>query len=386
MTREVTSASNIHRRQLCPGSERMEAGLPEENSEQAAEGKLLHEHMANPALDRSLLTREQRDILVINEKLVREIYEAIQARFGDLPAGKGGRENITLWLHRGIRKLFPGHPDLWECWAHIKLLLIADFKFGRRVVTPAAANLQLGSYGAMGSELHDCDFVCVAITQPRLSKDERLTIAIYAREEIDLRRRQLFDLWDACKKPDAPLNAGEEQCRYCRARGPACPAFTAMIEGAQQLVPMPLGTPERKKHDIRTAISKCSDAQLCAFLEARALFSYAEDIAITEARRRISEGGLPGYKLGKESEVREVTDVEIAIERLTAVGIDPTDIYQTCKMKLGQVEDLFRDVKGGTWSETKDAVNQLLADVITRHPKLPAIVKDPNPTTNRIAA
>src|SRR5215471_18843839 len=55
--------SNLRRRYLCPGSGRMEAGLPDEDSPLAREGRLLHSYWANPEYDRGFLLPQQRDIL-----------------------------------------------------------------------------------------------------------------------------------------------------------------------------------------------------------------------------------------------------------------------------------------------------------------------------------
>ena len=57
--RPLTSASNIHRREACPGSAAAEHGLPNEESVAAEEGTMLHSHMADPKMDRSHLTQAQ---------------------------------------------------------------------------------------------------------------------------------------------------------------------------------------------------------------------------------------------------------------------------------------------------------------------------------------
>jgi hypothetical protein len=57
MSRALTSASNLFRRQLCPGSARMEEGLPDEDSEMSREGTLLHDYAANSEYDTSFLAR-----------------------------------------------------------------------------------------------------------------------------------------------------------------------------------------------------------------------------------------------------------------------------------------------------------------------------------------
>lgn len=378
MDRATTSASNIHRRYLCPGSERMEAGLPDEDSEQSLEGQLLHDHMANPGKSRKKLKAAQRDLLEGAERLVREIFNRVHAQFGlgeFTTADTGGTER-TLYLHRGIKKLFPGHCDLWDYIATIKLLVIIDHKFGYKVVTSAAANLQLRSYAVMGAEEHDCDHVVVAITQPRLSFDDRLTMAIYSRADIEASRQQLYQIWDDCKKPDAPLNPSAEACQYCKAKL-LCPAYQEKVREGLSIVPAPTGgTLANREATITQSLAQCSDEQLGRFLDACAFASFAAEFAKDVARERLHKGGMHGWKLGKESEVREVTDVMKAFKLLTDAGLDPVKVNVALKMTMGPVEEIYRDAKGGTWRDAKDAINQLLGGVIAKHTKKASVQRD----------
>jgi hypothetical protein len=51
MIRMTTSASNLLRRKLCPGSANAERDIPEQpESEDATEGTLLHAMMADPSM------------------------------------------------------------------------------------------------------------------------------------------------------------------------------------------------------------------------------------------------------------------------------------------------------------------------------------------------
>lgn len=76
--RPVTSASNLFRRALCPGSERMEYGLPEEDSEQSREGRLLHDYSNRRELDRAFLTPSQRDLLALSDELVKTVTKRVE--------------------------------------------------------------------------------------------------------------------------------------------------------------------------------------------------------------------------------------------------------------------------------------------------------------------
>lgn len=376
--RAVTSASNIFRRELCEGSERMETGLPEENSEQSEEGRILHKHAEKPEIDRSKLTQNQRDLLNYNEQAVKEVFRRIELEFGEVPAGVGGRET-TWWLHRGIKSVYPGHPDLFEYAATHKLLVVLDYKFGFKVVTPADANRQTRSYACMGAELFDCDHVVVAITQPRLPFADRITMAIYNREEIEASRQQLFQIWDNAKKPDAPLVAGEEQCRYCKAKL-LCPAYKAkflQLKGVFNGADLD-GSKTKRQATIGRTLSECSDEDLDKVLVACQFAGFVEETARDIARERKKQGGMVNYELGKPGEVRNVTDVGRAVELLLGVGLPKDKIMAACSMALGDdggIADVYRTVKNGTWKETKDEINALLAEVIERYPKKPSLTR-----------
>src|SRR5438552_1095838 len=82
MMRPVTSASNLFRRQLCPGSARLEAGLPEEDSEQSREGQLLHEYSAHPEYDRRMLKPAQRDLLELADTLTKTVIDTVESGNG----------------------------------------------------------------------------------------------------------------------------------------------------------------------------------------------------------------------------------------------------------------------------------------------------------------
>jgi hypothetical protein len=377
MSEHLIRASSVLRRQLCPGSWRLEDGLPEERSELAAEGTLLHALDANPSLDRSALRSNQVDLLNISARLTREAFDRISREFGigDTLPTCGGFER-EMFLHRGLKSLFSGHCDVWEYFGDRKLLVVLEKKFGFKTVDPAESNMQTRTYACMGAELHDCDHVAVVITQPRLPIDQRLTLAVYTRSDIAAARQQLFDIWDACRKTNAYLNATEQGCRYCKAKL-ICSAYQEAVRDGLSAVPVPpAATVTQRAATIARGLSECSDEQLGRFLDSCTFANFAVDIAKEEARRRIREGSMVGWKLGKESEVREVTDVAAAIDLLVAEGLPRESVMRACKMSMGPIEEAFRDTVGGTWSSVKDRVNELLGAVIARHKKAPAVQRD----------
>jgi hypothetical protein len=90
--RAANSASSLHRRFLCPGSGFAERDLPEEDTDDAKEGTLLHYHDENPDISRDVLTHEQRSTLDKNKGL-RDRFLAKTPR-GARHFGKGGTQRV----------------------------------------------------------------------------------------------------------------------------------------------------------------------------------------------------------------------------------------------------------------------------------------------------
>jgi hypothetical protein len=376
--RAVTSASNLHRRALCPGSERLETGLPDENTEQSREGSLLHEYDANPALDRAVLRPNQQDLLRISGELDAFVFQRLGEQFGidaDQEPHETGREK-ELWVHRGIKAELSGHCDLWRYYPALKLLCIVDKKYGYREVTPAAANKQLRVYAVAGAELRDVENVVVAITQPRLPYEQRVTIANYTKPDIEAARAEIFSILESSKREDAPLVAGEEQCRYCRARM-GCPAFQAKVQEGLMLVPVDnTGTVAKREADLAIKIAKLPDDQLDKVLVALQMADFVKELARDEARARIAVGKLAQWKVGKATEQRKIIDSARAIALLSLRGdLTKDEILKCCAPSLTNLEERIREKTKCTWDKAKELVNTALSAVIEKEPKKPSLTR-----------
>src|SRR5437879_3498634 len=104
--RTASSPSNVHRRVACPGSLKMEEGLPETTSTEAEEGFSLHNLIANPNLSRDHLDAEQLQTLEAAEQMEQQFFDSLipAANVADL------REQESDF-RIGHRALFKGHLD-----------------------------------------------------------------------------------------------------------------------------------------------------------------------------------------------------------------------------------------------------------------------------------
>lgn len=77
--------SNLLRRKLCYGSLALEGTIPpppplEDPTRYATEGRLLHEHMADPGMSRANLTPEQMEVIEAAEAMERDFIELVESK------------------------------------------------------------------------------------------------------------------------------------------------------------------------------------------------------------------------------------------------------------------------------------------------------------------
>lgn len=356
MIRANTSASNLFRRALCPGSEAMEKGLPDEDTEESREGTLLHHYDAHPELDRSCLKPEQRDLLEISAALDRFIF----SRVGQTYQLNGQADTAPYVDNREVElsyKGLPGHADLVRYYMGAKTAVIIDKKFGYRVQTPASLNKQLRAYAVMVAEVVTLEGAIVAITQPRLSFSERVTIAAYTKEDIELARLEIDLIVQTAKDHPNKLVATEEACRYCKAKV-KCPAYAAEM---MQLI-------------VKPSLEIATPRQIDLLLRAVQFADFIREQVRDIGRRMVEEGRLPEWMLGAASTYRKIADPGRAIALLHLKGdLTKDEILECCSPALTKLRDKLRQKTGCTWKEANAAIDKTLAEVLefeTRKPPL----------------
>ena len=381
MTRPTTSASNIFRRELCPGSHAAEAQFPQlDESPDAMEGTLLHAMDADKSLDRSALTPDQEEVLARAEKIDEEIFSAIRTSLElpeDEPYSDGCEE--TLILRRGLRKVLGGHCDRWRFYPGPKVLAVIDKKFGRREVIPAESNMQLRSYAVMGAEdtRWKPDNILVAINQPRMPFGGQLTMAEYTRVQIPDAKAHLLRVIDASQVEGAPRIAGEEQCRYCSAKL-HCDAYRAKYAAID-------GVASDGKEVFIAKLARLSDEQLDRVWVAIGFAETVKDTARTEIERRLEAGQMDNYELRPTGNMSTVTDNIRAVELLRGIGFTDTEVLRRAKLKLDELSDDIREREGLTIKAAKVKLRDTLAPVLDIKPKSPALkrVADCQPTEGK---
>lgn len=239
------SASGMARLCRCPGSWRLEQMCPEPNeSEAAVEGTLLHAHMEHCTLPEDA---EQVEVVEwcrsMEEQLVRRVL-------GEQPGPIEVEREVRLWDPQGQ---YSGQADVIYRAGEVALVL--DYKFGRGAVECLTSNHQLGALAVLVRAHRGVRTVYAAILQPRVSRDKP-TLVRYDEAALNSMERYLAARLAAAAYPDAALNPGEVQCKYCRAAA-ICPAqmqLAQQITAGRVLAGWEAWTPSQKRLAYDTAV------------------------------------------------------------------------------------------------------------------------------------
>lgn len=360
--RPTTSASYLPQRKLCPGSHHAEDGLPEDRSDEADEGRMLHELSANPSLDRSHCTDEQLRALDRCAWLESYVLGHVETGAGleGKPCVEGHEKKLAM--HRGLRTVLGGTCDRWRYYPDAKALVIMDKKFGRIAVEDAANNLQLRAYAVMGAEEWESVHVFVAILQPRVYAEGPPPIAIYGTADLAAAREEIHTIL-ATLTPDAPRIPSEEACKYCKAATipDRCPEHTAALTTAIPLVHLP-------------AVQLTEDQmETCLRVIGLLTDKWVDEIK-AEARRRIVDERLTGYVLKENAARRSITDPVKAIHLLRDAGFTDAEILAVANLTVDGGMKLYRN-KDRNPKEAAKALEIVLGGILITKPTAPSIKK-----------
>ena len=221
--RGLPSASSFDRLAVCPGSFIAEKNLPDESNEMSEAGDLGHACLAGEIHIDELDDDTAKTVIIAKgiEERRLESYgfkNAVQIR------------EKRLWFEIDGVKQFSGKPDL--ILLDGKNAMIIDYKTGPLQVEHAGENMQLRALMLLvDKEYGPLNTIWVCILQPRAKL--QWTSCLYAKEDIELSYQNVLQILENVKDPNAPRNATEEGCRYCKAK-PTCPEANQTIMDIQK--------------------------------------------------------------------------------------------------------------------------------------------------------
>lgn len=161
--------------------------------------------------------------------------------------------------------------------------------------------------------------------------------------------------------PDAPLIAGELQCKYCKNKTCA-KRYEKSMDMINVIPILDISSQSANKDP-----SRMSDAELAQVLEAAPLIKQLIEGAQEEAEKRLKSGStVPGFKLvkGRGSRSWSLSDDDIA-ERLIKMGVPKGMVYESKLVSPAKVEKLTWEKKGTKTSLSERQIKTLNSEYIS---------------------
>lgn len=211
LRRPVTSASNLFRRSICPGSKFLEAKVaetakPEQDDDNSKKGTLLHDIMAG-RLPVSDTPKNDKWAVQFADMKRKELLDQVFAE----PKGEIviERERTCLWPDSFD---YIGTADLS---AHdSETLLVIDYKFGRNPVEGADVNIQGRCYIVAEAARLGIKRGYFAIIQPYAEEEYRVQMVCYESDDFERAKKQIDGI---LASEDMTLHPSVDGCRYCDA-------------------------------------------------------------------------------------------------------------------------------------------------------------------------
>lgn len=387
-THSQLSPSSRHRWAACPGSVREVAKYPERKAGSAAiegththtvlnklltnvevrVGDQLEDHEGTFIVGKEQLERAMIAVEYVNQRCGELGYDVVlHSEFEVNPESLVGNPNMYGTADVVLYK--PGHT-----------LEVIDYKNGINIVY-AKNNPQLEQY-AVGvvAESIQKNFpipsqIKLTIIQPKLCGLGMSGIDSWeiSHSELMAIKDKMIVEWMATEEPDAPLIAGEKQCKYCAHKG-NCSAMVSQSLAASGIVFENL---EVAKQAAEINPSLLPDTQLVEIMEAAPLVRQMIEAVEEEAQRRLDSGKvINGLKLvnGRGSRSWNIDEEEIA-KKLKKMGVPKDKIFETNVISPAKVEKL-KWVKGEENVKLTDRQLKLINEYVTTVLGKPKVVLD----------
>ena len=364
---EWSSASNALADRLCRGRYQAQINLPElPRRDESEAGTVIHALWTGTGPGREPGADESEKAEALREQEARVAKEFFH-----------GGDGLVRIVERRLWHEFPastddprrgtlktsGQFDVTLVHPESRRALICDGKSGWLPVTPNPSNLQLRRLAALLWLQIDSWEIGVCILKP-FGKME--PPCVYTAADL---RRSVSEMEEDVRQshaPNAPRTAGEEQCRYCRARE-VCPARLAWLSAALPAVfpPLPM-----------MAARDWTPAQRVLFLERERdardwLAARKEEIKVLLAE---APEAAPGYGLRPGRTTETITDPQEVWNRFGHNLGGTLDAFMRC-IKVGKsaLKDEMRALSGHGGKALEADLDTLLAGCVDSTTSAPTI-------------
>ena len=347
-THAKLSPSSRHRWAKCPGSVREETKYPNDAAGPAAlDGTRSH------ALLEYCLKTETDPMTLVGHVLLHDMGDFIidQSRADRVHVAWEHVQGLTYYTEERVdpsnllgRDDMGGTVDIIVMCDDV--LEIIDYKDGMHPVSAVDnAQMEQYAYGVLSKWVTSAKTLRMTIIQPKFAIRGLPVISSHDVDKEDFLARKNIIIAQAASTddPDAPLIPGEEQCRYCRAKG-SCTALVNKSLVALDVSPLDIAQQSANKDP-----TTMDNDQLAKLLEAAPLIRSMLDSAQDEVLKRLESGQrVDGFKLvnGRGSRQWALSDTDMA-DRLQKMGVPKTAVYKTEVVSVAQAEKL-------TWTKKKN--------------------------------
>lgn len=306
------SPSALERQEKCPGSFQMCNGFTLPDSDDAEEGTRLHAAVV-PGAPREGLSLEDAERVGICDTFVSDLVDTY-------PDAKVYHE-IAMPLVDGFEVLSEGTADLVVDVEALDLVIVADWKFGRKPVTAAEDNLQVKTYGTMGLQKYRRRTAQVHVVQPTIRSS---SFATFGAELVPAHVERVRTIIARAHRPNLELRAGAH-CTYCPRLGTCVTARQAAIStiphGSVELIE----DPDRLASLLRLA---------------KLAIAWGEAVERQAKSVGLRNDGLPGFRLKTRQGNRTIREAEKAFELLSGY-FTPAEFLACAKVSVGNLEAAF---------------------------------------------
>jgi Protein of unknown function (DUF2800) len=364
---EWTSASNAQADRLCRGRHQAQIGLPElPATEERESGNVIHalwtgsDPQTRPTpeeTEKAAALRAQEDTVAgpffgTDEGLVRIVERRLWHEFESLNDDTTKRTLKTS-----------GQFDVALVQPKSRRALILDGKSGWLPVTPNSRNLQLRRLAALLWLQLGTDEVGVAILKPFAQPEPP---CVYTVPDL---QRSILELEENVRQSHGaqpPRTAGEEQCRYCRARE-NCPTRLAWLSAALPAVSPALPMiPARDWTPAQRGLFLAREKDVRDWLAAR-------KAEIKTLLKEMPEA-VPGYALKPGRTVESITNSQEVLKRFCGNSGGTLDAFLKC-IKVGKtaLQEEVRTLTGHQGKALDASMDALLAGCIEARVSEPTI-------------